>query len=173
MTFQNNAFHDFLINNGFSLRKTNNNNEPSHQYRLYQKDDIWLDFFAGWCTIDRKNKRLYDFELCTDRDQDSEKFQYKEIPKKIIKFLISLPDIKIPDGVILLMDKDISRSISKELRLKVMQKCNYKCVECHSEQRLCIDHIFPISKGGPTIYNNLQVLCRSCNLKKSNKLTLI
>ncbi len=32
------------------------------------------------------------------------------------------------------------------------------------------DHILPISKGGLTVWENLQLLCRSCNYSKSNKI---
>lgn len=32
-----------------------------------------------------------------------------------------------------------------------------------------LDHIVPISKGGPHTYSNTQCLCRDCNLKKSDK----
>lgn len=35
-----------------------------------------------------------------------------------------------------------------------------------------IDHIIPVSKGGKSEPRNLQVLCASCNLKKSNKIHL-
>lgn len=33
-----------------------------------------------------------------------------------------------------------------------------------------LDHIVPISKGGPHTYSNTQCLCRDCNLKKSDKI---
>ena len=34
---------------------------------------------------------------------------------------------------------------------------------------LTIDHIIPLNKGGKTIPENLQVLCRKCNASKSDK----
>lgn len=46
-------------------------------------------------------------------------------------------------------------------------KCNY----CGSIENLQVDHIYPVSKGGKTELNNLQVLCRKCNQTKSNKIT--
>jgi 5-methylcytosine-specific restriction endonuclease McrA len=33
---------------------------------------------------------------------------------------------------------------------------------------LHVDHILPFSKGGPTILENLQLLCVACNLSKGN-----
>jgi superfamily II DNA or RNA helicase/5-methylcytosine-specific restriction endonuclease McrA len=33
-----------------------------------------------------------------------------------------------------------------------------------------IDHIFPMSKGGKTNVDNLQLLCRTCNMRKSDKI---
>ena len=33
-----------------------------------------------------------------------------------------------------------------------------------------IDHIFPISKGGKSTYDNLQTLCRRCNKLKGNSI---
>lgn len=61
------------------------------------------------------------------------------------------------------------RSISKSIREKVMDRDNYSCVNCGAYHRLTIDHIIPWSLGGETSYENLQVLCKSCNSKKSNK----
>lgn len=31
-----------------------------------------------------------------------------------------------------------------------------------------IDHIKPLNKGGLTVAENLQILCRSCNMTKSD-----
>ncbi|MCC3408394.1 MAG: HNH endonuclease [Microcoleus sp. PH2017_10_PVI_O_A] len=36
-------------------------------------------------------------------------------------------------------------------------------------KELKADHIYPFSKGGLTIWDNLQLLCYRCNLSKSNK----
>ena len=33
-----------------------------------------------------------------------------------------------------------------------------------------LDHIHPESKGGETIYENIQLLCRKCNRRKGAKL---
>lgn len=44
------------------------------------------------------------------------------------------------------------------------------CVSCESINDLSIDHVIPISKGGNNIKSNVQILCKSCNSKKSNKI---
>ena len=40
------------------------------------------------------------------------------------------------------------------------------CVSCGSSENLEIDHIKPVSKGGNSEPENLQLLCRSCNRSK-------
>lgn len=43
-----------------------------------------------------------------------------------------------------------------------------KCLRCGSVNKLTIDHIIPITKGGVNKLSNLQALCKSCNSIKSN-----
>lgn len=43
-----------------------------------------------------------------------------------------------------------------------------RCSYCNSCDDLQIDHIKPICFGGLNEINNIQVLCRKCNRKKSN-----
>lgn len=67
--------------------------------------------------------------------------------------------------------------LAKKLREETFQKAKveggYKCACCgkiFTDRRfLQIDHIKPLNNGGLTVPENLQVLCRSCNAKKSDK----
>ncbi len=45
-----------------------------------------------------------------------------------------------------------------------------QCVKCGGQENLEFDHIIPFSKGGATTYRNMQLLCKSCNIEKSNKI---
>jgi hypothetical protein len=67
------------------------------------------------------------------------------------------------------------RDPSLRLRWKVLQHDNFKCRVCGSSPaittgvELHVDHIIPWGKGGETIFENLQTLCSTCNLGKSNE----
>lgn len=57
-----------------------------------------------------------------------------------------------------------------ELRKIILEVYPKKCMKCGYEKRLQVDHISPISLNPRLkLYpNNLQILCRKCNMKKSN-----
>jgi 5-methylcytosine-specific restriction endonuclease McrA len=65
------------------------------------------------------------------------------------------------------------RAIAELLRTQGAVIC--ACCERHflrrSELReLEADHVVPFSRGGPTTWRNLQILCRPCNRRKSDSL---
>ncbi len=59
--------------------------------------------------------------------------------------------------------------VNKDLRKLVFERDNYACQICGSKEELTIDHIIPFSKGGSNNPDNLQTLCKTCNIKKHAK----
>lgn len=43
------------------------------------------------------------------------------------------------------------------------------CLKCGSDDILTIDHIKPIALGGDNSFENLQILCKSCNSSKGHR----
>ena len=66
------------------------------------------------------------------------------------------------------------QSIKPSVRFQVFKRDNYACQMCGATAadgaKLEIDHIVPVSKGGQNDEDNLQVLCRDCNIGKSDNL---
>jgi hypothetical protein len=65
------------------------------------------------------------------------------------------------------------RYIPRDVMLKVVRRDNHICQECFqyvNDNEIEFDHIIPYSKGGPTNVENIRLLCRKCNRKKSNSL---
>ena len=52
---------------------------------------------------------------------------------------------------------------------ELLHKYKFSCAKCGSKNKLEIDHIKPVSKGGTDDMNNLQILCKKCNCSKGNK----
>lgn len=61
-------------------------------------------------------------------------------------------------------------SIPQDVMDKVWNRDGGKCVKCGSQENLEFDHIIPFSKGGATTYRNIQLLCKKCNIEKTNKI---
>jgi 5-methylcytosine-specific restriction endonuclease McrA len=61
-------------------------------------------------------------------------------------------------------------SIQKRMKRLVFARDGRVCRKCGATNRLEIDHIIPIARGGTNEPDNLQVLCRHCNAKKWAKI---
>lgn len=58
--------------------------------------------------------------------------------------------------------------ISEKLRRQVYERDQWRCRRCGSQDGLQVDHIHPHSKGGVNSLENLQTLCKVCNLAKTD-----
>ncbi|WP_372500121.1 HNH endonuclease [Sphaerisporangium perillae] len=59
---------------------------------------------------------------------------------------------------------------TQHIKSEVWRRDQGRCVECGSTSYLEFDHVIPRSKGGVTSAGNLQLLCRACNLRKSDRI---
>lgn len=58
-------------------------------------------------------------------------------------------------------------------KANLLHTTNYRCAHCGkplTKYTATIEHIFPRSWGGDNTMNNLTVLCRQCNVLKSDKI---
>lgn len=66
----------------------------------------------------------------------------------------------------------MSRYISKTMKADVRARARDRCESCGAREKptyMEVDHVTPYSIGGTTTFDNLQLLCRKCNLKKGSQ----
>jgi len=51
----------------------------------------------------------------------------------------------------------------------IMVRDGHKCVYCGATDKLTIDHMVPVSRGGKTNFENCVTACQPCNNKKNNR----
>lgn len=106
---------------------------------------------------------------------------YLELNKKTGNGFYSVSDPEMVEAIIdtlvrmakrqiVKTDADNSRHIPQEVRIAVWQRDQGRCVQCGANDYLEYDHIIPYSKGGASTVNNVQLLCRRCNLVKSDRI---
>lgn len=91
----------------------------------------------------------------------------KEVEKKsgIYEFLLSKDSDPFAYRLLSL------REFDEDDKILMYEKQEHKCALCNkifAYQEMAGDHIKPWSKGGKTTLENLQMLCKDCNSKKSN-----
>ena len=60
-----------------------------------------------------------------------------------------------------------TRAIPQDVKIEVAVRDGGRCRQCGSNKELHFDHVMPWSKGGPNTVVNIQLLCGTCNRRKS------
>ena len=66
----------------------------------------------------------------------------------------------------------VRRGIPDDVKLLVMARDGGHCCHCGSSTEIQYDHIIPLSRGGSSNVENLQLLCGPCNRSKGANLTV-
>ena len=98
----------------------------------------------------------------------------EEIQENIEKLesYIKLGYYYIPKCIKLTEQKAIPKQELPFSRRNIFKRDDYTCQYCgkHLEgEELTIDHVYPKSRFGPDIWENLVTCCKECNQKKANK----
>lgn len=67
-------------------------------------------------------------------------------------------------------EQDYGRQIPQDVKTVVWQRDGGRCVACGARDYLEFDHIIPYAKGGANTVDNVQLLCRRCNLNKRDRI---
>jgi len=92
---------------------------------------------------------------------------YTVVDPEMVEAIIDT-SVRIAKRQLVKTDSENERRIPQPVKIAVWQRDQGKCVQCGATDYLEFDHIIPYSKGGASTENNIQLLCRRCNLAKSD-----
>ena len=107
------------------------------------------------------SKALDDYRIwLLDSDEDEDESDEDDIENDLVA-----PDLPLLDNYTL---------VRPGLWWSILARDNWTCCSCSRSAKrdgvvLEVDHILPRSRGGTDDVNNLQTLCKKCNLGKSNR----
>lgn len=139
---------------------------------LRSREPQLKDFFLAFEAERRQNRK----KSVPDQDQELLKYDqamsrrtgHKDSLEKRLdvlasRFLVAVPDIE---------SLDPQRNFSPEQRIVIYRRDGEACRLCSAKvdfNEMVADHRIPWAKGGKTSVENGQLLCKSCNFKKGNK----
>ena len=150
------------INEEIKKRRLQNPERERNKLRNFRKNNP--DYDKNWREnnsekVIEASKKYYYKNLEARRKQGTEyaKNWQKNNPEKA-NLRNQKRKAKINEnGVFLITNKFIKKLYSSE------------CVNCGSKEKIQMDHIIPIARGGRHSEGNLQPLCQSCNCSKQEK----
>lgn len=88
--------------------------------------------------------------------------------------LAEMKQIQATRSTVMFLRQQERNRMNNSLRYQVLKSDNHRCRACGATPQthgvtLHVDHIVPVSMGGKTEMSNLQTLCDTCNLGKSNR----
>ena len=118
----------------------------------------------------RRQKKSKEIKAEKDKKEIKERILEKERLKNLKKQAM----LELVEEGLIFSDRKKGENkrepIPQDIKDKVWNRDGGKCVLCGSQYNLEFDHIIPFSKGGATSYRNLQLLCETCNRKKSDSI---
>lgn len=136
----------------------------------YDKNKL-IGFGEVICRIRKIDATLKEDTIENLEREEIKQAVYRKERKKMIER--ETLDELIADGKVfnVISAKNENRmTIPMDVANAVWNRDGGRCCICGSRSELEFDHIIPVAKGGATTFRNLQLLCKTCNAKKSDKI---
>lgn len=158
--------------NMFGFKLDNRTIIKSPAFGIFESDNNkMISYNEEICRIrkyDKSEKQMVIDEI--EKQEVKDKVYEKERKKMLEREVL---DELIEEGKVfnIYTKRDGNRTaIPSDVANAVWNRDGGKCCICGSKENLEFDHIIPISKGGATTFRNLQILCKNCNIRKSDKI---
>lgn len=144
-------------------RRLNDFEKRDYLNKLWQDDSTFLKLYY---TEFEYFKRQLDKEInkivygVVSGSTPKVKYEQRELEK------LTLQQIRERDPI---YGEKLRNDVFKSAQINGVYKCKACGMVSPHKKDFQIDHILPMSKGGLTVLSNLQLLCRSCNGKKSDR----
>lgn len=130
-----------------------------------------ISFDEEICRIRKYEPSQKEVVIAELEKKDIKQNIYKKERKKMIER--ETLDELIEEGKVFnvyTMKQGNRATIPMDIASAVWNRDGGKCCICGTKEDLEFDHIIPISKGGATSFRNLQLLCKKCNIRKSDNI---
>ena len=88
-------------------------------------------------------------------------------------YVVRSPSISLQVPTVIRVLNLVKRKVRKSVsfsKKNILRRDNFMCQYCgDGDHPLTVDHIIPKSRGGKTIWVNVVVACKPCNMKKGNR----
>lgn len=162
--FEGSKARDVLFKDEFLLERFLENIEPDFfENRFYLQHKTEIDNKV--LEIEQQNERRnIELEKAEIREDLLAKERKRKLQREVYNEMIEAGEIAVP------FTEPKRELIPQDVMDSVWNRDNGQCVYCGSQESIEFDHIIPFSKGGSNTYRNLQILCKKCNVLKSNKI---
>ncbi len=88
-------------------------------------------------------------------------------------YVVRSPSISFPVPTVIRVLNLVRRKVRKTVsfsKKNILRRDNFTCQNCgNKDHPLTLDHIVPKYRGGETIWTNVVVACKPCNMKKGSR----
>jgi hypothetical protein len=130
----------------------------------------WVRSHERWRDLPNRPKDVF----LKSRIAAARRFAESQASVEEVRQSITLSEAKNPARVSTEEAYEERKKLTSRLRFAVLSRDLFRCLKCGADAsqdnsvRLEVDHIIPVSKGGRTDPQNLQTLCKRCNVGKTD-----